>query len=100
MGTAGSLSLIKGKIKETFFVSNCDILIDEDYAEILKYHRDNKNEITIVAALKNYAIPYGIIVTGDNGSLVEMQEKPDLTFKIKLHEHILKVIFHFHSPII
>ena len=38
MGTAGSLSLLKGKIKQTFFVSNCDILIEQDYSEILDYH--------------------------------------------------------------
>jgi len=64
MGTAGSLSLLKGKINETFFVCNCDILIDQDYSEVLKYHRDNKNEITVVAALKNYPIDYGTIETG------------------------------------
>ena len=32
LGTAGSLHLIKGKITTTFFVSNCDIIIDEDYS--------------------------------------------------------------------
>jgi ADP-glucose pyrophosphorylase len=37
LGTAGSLFLIKDKIKTTFFVTNCDIIIDEDYSEILKY---------------------------------------------------------------
>ena len=32
MGTAGSLSLLKGKITQTFFVNNCDILIEADLA--------------------------------------------------------------------
>ena len=41
MGTAGSLSLLKDIITETFFVTNCDILIDEDYSEILDYHKNN-----------------------------------------------------------
>jgi NDP-sugar pyrophosphorylase family protein len=90
MGTAGSLSLLKGKINETFFVSNCDILINEDYSEILGYHQENKNEITVVAAMKNYAIPYGTIVTAENGSLVELQEKPNLTFKINSGMYILE----------
>ena len=35
MCTAGSLSLLKEKISETFCVSNCDILIEQDYSEIL-----------------------------------------------------------------
>lgn len=90
MGTAGSLSLLKGKIKETFFVSNCDILIEQDYSEILDYHRSNKNEITIVAALKHYPIAYGTIETGENGKLLKLIEKPELTFKINSGMYILE----------
>lgn len=90
MGTAGSLSLLKGVINETFFVSNCDILIEQDYSEILDYHRTNKNDITIVAALKHYSIPYGTIETTHNGQLVSLQEKPELTFKINSGMYILE----------
>ncbi len=90
MGTAGSLSLLKGKIKQTFFVSNCDILIEQDYSEILSYHRKNKNEITIVGALKHYPISYGTIETGENGHLTELTEKPELTFKINSGMYLLE----------
>lgn len=89
LGTAGSLSLLKDKISTTFFVSNCDILIDQDYSEILKYHRENKNEITVVAVLKQYPIPYGTIETGDNGCMIELTEKPDLNYKINSGFYIL-----------
>ena len=90
MGTAGSLSLLKGKIDQTFFVSNCDILIDQDYSEVLDYHRNNKNEITIVAALKHFPIAYGTIETGENGYLTALVEKPELTFKINSGMYILE----------
>jgi len=90
MGTAGSLSLLKGQIKETLFVSNCDILIDQDYSEVLKYHRENINEITVVAALKHYPIPYGTIETGENGRLLELIEKPEISFKINTGIYILE----------
>lgn len=90
MGTAGSLSLLKGVINETFFVSNCDILIEQDYSEILDYHKANKNDITVVAALKHYAIPYGTIETTENGRLVSLQEKPELTFKINSGMYVLE----------
>ena len=89
-GTAGSLSLLKGKINQTFFVSNCDILIDQDYSEILDYHRTNSNEITVVAALKHLAIPYGTVETGENGQLISITEKPELTFKINSGMYILE----------
>lgn len=90
MGTAGSLSLLKGSINETFFVSNCDILIDQDYSEILAYHRETRNEITLVAALKNYPIPYGTVETGEHGHLLKLREKPDITFKINSGMYILE----------
>jgi dTDP-glucose pyrophosphorylase len=90
MGTAGSLSLLKGKINETFFVSNCDILIDQDYSEVLQYHRENNNEITIIAALKSYPIAYGTIETGDKGKLLQLIEKPELTLKINSGMYILE----------
>ena len=90
MGTAGSLSLLKNKIKSTFFVSNCDILIDQDYSEILEYHKKNKNEITIVAALKHFPIAYGTIETGKDGLLQDLIEKPELTFKINSGMYILE----------
>lgn len=90
MGTAGSLSLLKGKIKETFFVTNCDILIDQDYSEVLKYHRDNENEITVIATLKHFPIEYGTIETGENGLLIELKEKPEITFKINSGMYILE----------
>jgi len=90
LGTAGSLSLLKEKIKETFFVNNCDIIIDQDYAEIYKYHKEHKNQITIVAALKHFLIPYGTVETSEGGELIEIKEKPDLNFWINTGMYILE----------
>lgn len=89
-GTAGSLSMLKGKIDKTFFVSNCDIIIDQDYVEIYDYHKAHKNEITIVAALKHYSIPYGTVKSSTGGELTEIQEKPDLNFWINTGMYILE----------
>ena len=90
MGTAGSLSLLRDKVQQTFFVTNCDILIKQDYSEILDYHHDQKNEITIVSALKHFPIKYGTLETGKNGRLKELTEKPELTFKINSGMYILE----------
>lgn len=90
LGTAGSLRLLKDKINSTFFVSNCDILIEEDYSEILDYHRNNSNELTVVAAVKTFSIPYGTITTGENGILESIEEKPTLSFKINTGLYILE----------
>ena len=90
MGTAGSLSLLKDTIRQTFFVTNCDILIKQDYSAILDYHYDQKNEITIVAALKHFPILYGTLETGSNGHLRNLTEKPELTLKINSGMYILE----------
>ena len=63
------------------FVSNCDILINDDYAEVLDYHHENKNELTVVAAIKTYTIPYGTITTGKNGLIERIEEKTGSYFQ-------------------
>lgn len=90
LGTAGSLHLLSDKIDSTFFVSNCDILIDQDYREILNYHRENKNEITLVSAIKNYNIPYGTIEAGKGGLVKSLKEKPTFTFYVNAGMYILE----------
>jgi dTDP-glucose pyrophosphorylase len=90
LGTAGSLHLLKDKICTTFFVSNCDILIDQNYNDILDYHKENKNEITVVAALKQFAMPYGTLSSGEEGILIRIDEKPDLLYKINTGLYILE----------
>lgn len=90
LGTAGSMYLLKGKIKKTFFVSNCDILINQDLEDIYNYHKKNNNAITMVSALKHFKIPYGTIKTGKKGMFKEMTEKPELTYQINTGVYILE----------
>jgi dTDP-glucose pyrophosphorylase len=74
-GTAGSLALLAEKITETFIVSNCDIILDADYANILQWHREHHNLITLVGCHKEIKVPYGILEL-DNGILKSFVEKP------------------------
>lgn len=90
LGTAGSLSLLKNKLVKSFFVTNCDIVIDQDYREIYRYHKENNNEITIVSALNHFQFPYGIIETGKDGKLISITEKPEITYNINSGMYILE----------
>ena len=89
LGTIGSVSLLKGKINSPFFVSNCDIVIDQDYRDVYDYHINNKNELTIVTAVKSFKIPYGVIETGEDGIMMGLQEKPEITYMINTGVYIL-----------
>ncbi|WP_288983328.1 nucleotidyltransferase family protein [uncultured Treponema sp.] len=89
LGTIGSVSLLKDKIKSPFFVTNCDILIDQDFIDVYDYHIENKNDITMVTAVKSFHIPYGVIETGEDGLMTGLKEKPDITYKINTGVYIL-----------
>lgn len=90
LGTAGSLTLVREKIKEPFFVSNCDIIIDADYSEIYDYHKEQGNEITMVVSLKHLKIPYGTVETGEGGQVISLVEKPELTYMVNAGLYILE----------
>lgn len=78
LGTGGGLKLLENVIQKTCFVSNCDILVDADYAEIINYHRKEKNIVTMIGAEKLIKIPYGIIETKEKNSVIKIREKPNI----------------------
>ena len=89
LGTIGSVSLLKGKINTPFFVSNCDIVIDQDYRDVYEYHQSNRNDLTIVTAVKSIRIPYGVIETAEDGLMTGLQEKPEQAYMINTGVYIL-----------
>lgn len=80
LGTGGGLCYLKGKLNQTFFFTNCDNLLLADYHSILRFHRENKNVITMICAYKHVAIPYGVVDMGENGIIKSMKEKPEFSF--------------------
>ena len=90
LGTGGSLHLLKESINETFFVSNCDILVEANYLDILKYHKKHKNLITMVTSLKNYKIPYGIVNLNDKGQVIGTTEKPEFDYLVNSGFYVLE----------
>lgn len=90
LGTGGSLYYLKDKIKSTFFVSNCDILIDSDYEAMYDYHKENKNFITMICAVKNMVIPYGVVNLNSEGNIQSMVEKPEYSFLTNTGMYIIE----------
>lgn len=90
LGTAGSLRLLRDKIKSTFFVSNCDILIEADCADILEFHKNKGNKITLVGSMKHYTIPYGVCEIKNGGQLKNIKEKPEFNFLVNTGMYVLE----------
>jgi dTDP-glucose pyrophosphorylase len=89
MGTAGSLQFVKGLVRESFFVTNCDVIIDADYRSILEFHKDGGHAITLVGSTVHYQIPYGTCVLNSSGTLDRIDEKPAYDFLVNTGMYIL-----------
>jgi dTDP-glucose pyrophosphorylase len=81
-GTAGSLRKLQGKIKDSLLVSNCDIIVDCDYTEVITFHNENNYDISIIGSFRHFTIPYGICEIANRGILKEIKEKPEYDFLV------------------
>ena len=93
LGTGGGLRLLAERLDTTFFMSNCDILLDADYNKMLDYHLLEGNLITIVCAGRRFEIPYGTIQTDDRGRVTELVEKPGFEYKINTGFYLIEPKF-------
>ena len=90
LGTAGSLGLLRDRLKSTFFLTNCDITVDADYADIVEFHRASSNRITLVASAKHYTVPYGVCEIAEGGALAAMREKPEFDFLVSTGFYVVE----------
>lgn len=93
LGTAGSLKYINGKVGKPIIVANCDVLIEADYAEMYQQHISSKSALTIVSAIKQVKVPYGVLHVGDQGKVEAIEEKPTLSYLINTGMYILNSEF-------
>lgn len=89
LGTAGGLGLLKDKLKETFFVSNCDVIIDSDFKNILLSHKGDKALMTLIGCHKEMIVPYGTLEV-DGGRLKSINEKPSFDMIINTGVYIME----------
>ena len=97
LGTAGSLRYLDGQFGKSFFVTNCDIIIKADYANLYEFHQKGGYDVTLVASAKEYIVPYGTCELNDEGHLSRINEKPHYDFLINtglyvLNPDVLKLI--------
>lgn len=91
-GTGGGLRLLEG-MEHTFFMTNCDILLDADYVDIYKMHKKQANLITMVCARKKMEIPYGTVEKDSAGRYCGLTEKPVYSFLINTGFYVIEPEF-------
>jgi mannose-1-phosphate guanylyltransferase len=82
MGSAGGMKKIQdfsGFFDETFVVLCGDALVDVDFSEVLRFHRERNSIATLVLrdVPAEHVSKYGVVQTDDSGRITRFQEKPD-----------------------
>ena len=90
-GTAGSLKLAAKELPSCFIVSNCDIIVETDYADVLAFHQKNQADLTMVSAFQRHKIPYGVIDFEKDGVVTRIREKPENTVVINTGVYIVNL---------
>lgn len=75
LGTAGSIALLKNRLKDTFFITNCDSIVNTDFESVLAWHKQHKAMLTIVGCHNEFKIPFGVLELS-GGRLKKIAEKP------------------------
>ncbi|MDI6710307.1 MAG: nucleotidyltransferase family protein [Bacillota bacterium] len=87
LGTAGALSMLHDWVSDSFIVTNCDIIVELDATHLLDYHRERAHALTVVGALKEFVVPYGVL-RPENGSF-RIEEKPNFHFLVNTGLYVL-----------
>lgn len=90
LGTAGALRALYDPKGGDVLVTNCDIIIQADLAELVDFHQDRGYDLTLVASLKDYNIPYGVCELEKSGSLARITEKPQYSFLVNTGMYVIR----------
>jgi len=92
LGTAGPLQLVDG-LDETFIVMNGDVLTKLDYGALIRYHKKQKNALTIATHRRKIRIDYGVLQIDPNGTagrIVDYHEKPEISSVVSMGIYVLE----------
>ena len=89
-GTAGSLRALYSPTPEHLIVTNCDIVTQTNIADLVSFHTNNNYDLTLVASLKDYSIPYGVCELEKDGGLSHITEKPQYSFLVNTGMYVVR----------
>ncbi|HBG45871.1 MAG TPA: nucleotidyltransferase [Deltaproteobacteria bacterium] len=78
LGTAGAVGSAMRKIEgdETTLIISGDVLTDIDLNRAVEFHKQRKATATIVLTRVENPLPFGIVITDEEGRVVRFLEKP------------------------
>ena len=82
--------LLKGKIKDDFFIINCDTIVSTNLEKFYDHHKKNNYKITLVVAAKNFKLSYGSCQITKKGQLKKILEKPSMNYLVNVGLYLFK----------
>jgi NDP-sugar pyrophosphorylase family protein len=89
LGTAGPLRLVDG-LDSTFIVMNGDVLTTIDYEELVRFHREQGNAVTIATRERSIKIDYGLLHLDDDARVREYEEKPTISSRVSMGIYVME----------
>lgn len=75
-GTAGSVRNAKDFLNDRFLIISGDVLTDIDLSKAIKFHIEKKSLATMVLTRLENPLPYGVVITDEEGRISRFLEKP------------------------
>jgi NDP-mannose synthase len=89
LGTAGPLRLVDG-LDSTFIVMNGDVLTTIDYEELVRFHREQGNAVTIATRERSIKIDYGLLHLDDDARVRDYEEKPTISSRVSMGIYVME----------
>ena len=90
LGTAGPLSLLRGRLDDTFFVTNGDVLTTMDLKQMARSHRRSGAAATIAMHARQVKIDLGVLQFDGSYELSGYIEKPTYDFHVSMGIYIFE----------
>jgi NDP-mannose synthase len=89
LGTAAPLRLVED-LDSTFMVMNGDVLTTLDYCDLVKYHRQQGNVLTIATHKRSIKIDYGIMDLDETSRVRGFEEKPEIVSPVSMGIYVME----------
>ncbi|AFK22462.1 sugar phosphate nucleotidyltransferase [Pyrococcus sp. ST04] len=74
--TGGALKNVEDYVSDDFLVIYGDVFTNFDYSELIKAHKENDGLITVALTKVYDPERFGVVITDEEGKIVEFEEKP------------------------
>jgi len=97
LGTAAPLKLMND-LDSTFIVMNGDVLSTLDFGDLVRYHREQGNALTIATHKRSIKIDYGILHVDVAHRVRAFEEKPEIVSAVSMGIYVMEPEILEHIP--